>query len=367
MRQGANSSDAEETGSGDSLFRELVERSVQGILVHHDLKPLYANDACARLLGFRSGTEVCSEASLEPVFVNADLFARESRLLAQTGSPHLGRHFLARVKRHDGTDLWLDVLMQPIRWVDGIALHCSLVDVTERRQMDERARRLQFELVDTARASAMREVSDALLHQLNQPRTAIVNYANAAKRLMARGAPTEEVLHAIDRILQETKRAGEMLTDLKALSVAEKWELHEVAPMLGEVANAVSKDAEAKNVSLRLEVEANLPRLRVSGRQIHHVLLNLVVHAMAAFKSERDRTVLVAAHRSKAGVTIDITDSASNPGRRAALYSRRSRARIALCEAILDAHGGHMEIQPADRGLCVSLLLPAGCGGRVHA
>jgi len=367
VRQGANSSDAKETGSGDSLFRALVERSVQGILVHRDLVPLYANDACARLLGFPSGAAVCSEEGLEPLFVNADLFARESRLLAQTGSPHLGRHFLARAKRCDGTDLWLDVLMQPIEWVDGIALHCSLVDVTERRLMDERARRLQFELVDTARASAMREVSDALLHQLNQPRTAIVNYANAAKRLMARGAHAEEVLHAIDRILQETKRAGEMLTDLKALSVAEKWELHDVAPMLDEVANAVSGDADAKNVALRVEAETNLPRLRVSGRQIHHVLLNLVVHAMAAFKGERERTVLVSARRSTAGVTIDITDSVSNPGRRAALYSRRSRARIALCEAIMDAHGGHMDIRPADRGLCVSLLLPAGCGGSVHA
>ena len=53
-----------------------------------------------------------------------------------------------------------------------------------RRQAEDRITELQNELIHVARLSAMGELASALAHELNQPLTAVSNYANAARRLL---------------------------------------------------------------------------------------------------------------------------------------------------------------------------------------
>ena len=57
----------------EERFRGLVEASVQGILVHHDFVPLFANQACADILGYQSPDEVVALGSLERVFASEEL------------------------------------------------------------------------------------------------------------------------------------------------------------------------------------------------------------------------------------------------------------------------------------------------------
>jgi PAS domain-containing protein len=46
--------------ASEAQFRSLVERTPQGILVHRDNQPLFANQACAALFGYATPEEVCA-------------------------------------------------------------------------------------------------------------------------------------------------------------------------------------------------------------------------------------------------------------------------------------------------------------------
>lgn len=367
MRQYANSSEGTGTGTGDYLFRKLVEQSAQGVLVHRDLRPLYANAACARLLGFPDGRSLCESAILETLFVNGALFAREARQVAQGSYAAGSRNFVARVRRSDTTDLWLDIMMQPIEWPGGPAVSCTLVDVTERRRMEERARRLQYKLVDTARESAVREVSDALLHQLNQPRTAITNYANAAKRMIARNAPPEKVVETIDQILKETVRAGELLEALRTNARPDEGALADMEPIVAEVVSAVGAEAKAKRIPIQVEVPPGLPPLRASGRQIYQVVLNLVSHAIDVLPEDAERGLLLSARMVGSNIGLDIAHSGRSARRLASLQTRGTGTRIDLCEAILESQGGQIAvIEDGYGGLRFRMLLPVAPGAVSH-
>ena len=59
-------------GIGDA-YEKLLDSITSGVLVHRDFRPLYANRAGARLLGFVSSTELLAQPTL------LCLFAPDSR------------------------------------------------------------------------------------------------------------------------------------------------------------------------------------------------------------------------------------------------------------------------------------------------
>ena len=60
-------------------------------------------------------------------------------------------------------------------------------DVTARRRAEEQARQHLQSLAHVARVSSMGEMASAMAHEVNQPLTAIANYAYACVRLLRAG------------------------------------------------------------------------------------------------------------------------------------------------------------------------------------
>ena len=91
-------------------------------------------------------------------------------------------------------------------------------DVSARQQSEQRLQELQAELVHVARLSAMGEMASALAHELNQPLTAIINYAQAA-RAAGRAASGEERRRCssslLEKTVQQASRAGQIIRRLR--------------------------------------------------------------------------------------------------------------------------------------------------------
>lgn len=56
-------------------------------------------------------------------------------------------------------------------------------DLTERQESERRMHELQGELLHASRLSELGQMASALAHEVNQPLTAVANYAGAAERL----------------------------------------------------------------------------------------------------------------------------------------------------------------------------------------
>ena len=76
----------------------------------------------------------------------------------------------------------------------------------------------QAELARVVRATTLGELTASIAHEINQPLAAIVNNANASRRILANPAPDlEEVRQAVEDIAEGGTRAAEIISRVRAL------------------------------------------------------------------------------------------------------------------------------------------------------
>ena len=91
-------------------------------------------------------------------------------------------------RRKDGSEVPVEIGLNPMETVDGVLILSSIVDISERKAAAEQLQRHQTEMAHVARLSTMGEMAAGLAHEINQPLSAITNYANDARNLLNGGS-----------------------------------------------------------------------------------------------------------------------------------------------------------------------------------
>jgi len=130
-----------------AAFQALVDTSIQGILVHRDFRPLFANRAFADMFGLPSAEDAMRMRSV------LGLLAPEDTERAQAAARRLStagtgvERTRITVPRADGALVVADMVERPIVWDGEPALLMMLVDMTETVAVQ---RRVQGALADAA-------------------------------------------------------------------------------------------------------------------------------------------------------------------------------------------------------------------------
>lgn len=190
-------------------------------------------------------------------------------------------------------------------------------DITGEREAERQAREHQQELIHVSRLSTMGEMATGLAHELNQPLSAIANYANGSvRRLQASGQGAEDILYALGQISAQADRAGEIIKRLRALvgkqaSVRQVADINEV---VREVCSFVEFEASKIGVEIEQKFSLELLPVRIDVVQIEQVLLNLIKNALDALQEipEDERSLVVqTARRDGDWVVVEVLDSGS--------------------------------------------------------
>ena len=127
----------------EKKYRTVVEQSIQGIIIAQGVPPriVFANEAIANILGYsvRELLSLSPEKSRELIHPEdqATFFQRyQSRLV---GEPVPARYEF-RGMRKDGTVRWLEIFGNRIEYDGESAVQAAFVDITERKQADQRLR-----------------------------------------------------------------------------------------------------------------------------------------------------------------------------------------------------------------------------------
>jgi hypothetical protein len=115
------------------------------------------------------------------------------------------------IRRHKGGQLIsVSVTVSPVRDAQRTVVGASTIiqDLSEREAQERRIRELQSELTHVQRLTELGQVVSALVHEVNQPLTALGNYVNACRRLLTSGKQ-EQLQSVLTKIGDQTDRARE--------------------------------------------------------------------------------------------------------------------------------------------------------------
>jgi len=128
---------AEALKESEARFRHLVEHSPQAVALHAEGRMLYANPACASLLGFGDSERLLGAPLLR--FITKDTAPRLIETLGSLGRiPTKALTCECQVKRiNDSRILDVEITSVPVRYNDRAGVISILHDMTERKQLEE--------------------------------------------------------------------------------------------------------------------------------------------------------------------------------------------------------------------------------------
>lgn len=234
---------------------------------------------------------------------------------------------------------------------------------------------LHGRMLQVSRLATIGEMAAGVAHELNQPLTAIANYANACERLLSRpGANLDEIRTAMREIAGQAVRAGDILRRLRSLSQSQptRRERADVNATLEAIRDIILADGRVHRAQVRFELAGQLPPVSIDTVQIQHVILNLVRNGLEApaEASAPARELIVRTGLAPDGdVEITILDNGPGLSPQALerlfdpFFSTKAEGTglgLAISNTLVRAHGGSLNYRPnLPRGACFSIRLPA--------
>lgn len=140
-------------------------------------------------------------------------------------------------------------------------------------------------MMHVSRLATIGEMASGIAHELNQPLSAIANYAHASVRMLkAPNADMNDVREALEEIAKQAERAGDIIRRMRNLVRQDETEHASVNAndLMQGLTELLQADARAHDTRLRLDLQAALPEILVEPVQIQHVLMNLVRNSLEA-------------------------------------------------------------------------------------
>lgn len=281
-------------------------------------------------------------------------------------------------QRRDGSTFPMELSVGEARTDHSRVFTGFIRDLTRRQATEARLEEMQAELAHASRVSAMGTMASALAHELNQPLTAVANYVEAARDLLAN--PNSEnvsvVREALGDAATQAVRAGQIvrrLRDFIARGDTDK-RVENVRGLINE-ANALALVGVAElGIDIRIEIDERIGGVLVDKVQIQQVLVNLIRNAVEAMVDAPQRRLTIAAIpivNQMVQVSVIDTGSGLDPDVESKLFQPFVSTKdagmglgLSICQTIIEAHDGLIWVdKPKGGGTAFRFTLAAADAG----
>ncbi len=346
------------TGCGDYPANEKLLAAIVGssddAIIAKDLRGtvLVWNRAAERLFGYTA-----ADMLGQPItrIFPSDRVPEEALLLARIAAGERVDHYETVRCRQDGSTFDVSVTISPIRDETGHIIGASKIlrDLTERNAYRRRIAELQAELAHVQRLNEMGQMVSTLVHEVNQPLTAINNYAAASRRLIA-DTGQEKLRSALDHIVTQTTRTSEIVGRIGAY--VRRRDLTTRSERLDTVideAIALTETANTRaHLDLSVHVEPRGLRVLIDKIQVQQVLFNLIRNAIEAMPDQVDQNIDIAAKPTAADM-VEVSVSDRGHGLADEIRSKLFQpflttkpngmgVGLSVCRTIVESHAGRL-------------------------
>lgn len=370
--------------ASEARFRDLIEGSIQGIVIHRNLKPLFANQAYAEILGYDTPEDILRLDSLLPLLAPQERERIAGYVRARQVGSEVPQHQEHQVIRKDGTPIWVDVKVREVLWDGERALQVTTYDITKRKQAEEALRRSQAQLqeqqrrekeqieaelarvrdqlVTQTRLATLGQVASTIAHELRNPLGAVRNAVYYLRRHIVKdNAELTEFLQIID---VEVSTADRIINNLLEMSRA-KQPLIQAVNLAQAVAEAFGHLKDPGQVDYCCLLEPDPFTVHVDPAQLQQVLTNLLTNAVQAIAGKGE--IVITGRRNGSQDMITIQDNGPGiPSETRArifepLFSTKAKGTglgLTICRQIVEKHGGTIDLVDSTHGAVFRIVLP---------
>lgn len=251
---------------------------------------------------------------------------------------------------------------------------CSSMDVTGRERRKEALRRAEAEIAHLARVHALGKLTSSIVHEVNQPLSAIVTYGTAALHWLHRDHPdVDEASIAMNRIIRDATRARDVVTRIRRLSkngLPQKSRFS-IAEIIEETLTLLARDLHTRHITIEYAVSHVLPEVSGDRVQIQQVLINLILNAIESLEAVHSqiRAITVLAETVNAGqLRVVVRDNGPGvaPDARERLFEPFFSTKdeglgmgLSICRSIIQAHNGALALLSTEEpGAAFEFVLP---------
>jgi PAS domain S-box-containing protein len=256
----------------------------------------------------------------------------------------------------DGTERPIDDSGSPIVDDHGGVIGTVLVfrDLTERRAIEEALRKSQADMANIARMTTMGELAASIAHEVNQPLAAIVTNAGACLRFL------DEARQAMERIVRDGHRAGDVVRSVRGLTRKSSAELTEtdLNETISDILTLLRGELRRHDIMLEVDLSPEIGPVMGDRVQLQQVMLNLIrngIEAMGAV-SGRPRVLRVCSQPKPPGmvlVAVEDTGTGVEPETLDRIFDAFFTTKtegmgmgLAICRSIIESHGGQLWSTP---------------------
>jgi PAS domain S-box-containing protein len=174
--------------------------------------------------------------------------------------------------RKDGSELPVEIGLNPIRTERGTLVLSSVVDISARRRLEDRLRQAQ-------KMEAIGTLAGGIAHDFNNLLRAIVGYSELVERTLSDPEPRAD----IEQVLRAAQRGQQLVR--RIMTFSRQRELRRTPMRLERpVLDAIDllRSSLPRTIDLRCHCDPDAPSVRADDTQIHQVLMNLVTNAAQA-------------------------------------------------------------------------------------
>jgi PAS domain S-box-containing protein len=263
----------------DEFIRAAFERCPSGLLVVDKAgRIVVVNEEVERLLGYTREQLLGQfvEMLIPGQFASAHA-AHRTEYAANPTARRMGAGRELYARHRDGREIPVEVGLSAIESTDGIYILSTVVDVTERRRLEERLRQ-------SHKLEAIGNLASGIAHDFNNILLGIMGYAELVREAVA---GNDSLTDDLDVVIDTARRGRDMVnrilsftrhTEPKRVPTHLAGPLREALQLLGATLPS--------DIQIRQSCDPSTPLVLADAMELHQIIMNLATNAAHAMRKQ---------------------------------------------------------------------------------
>lgn len=282
-------------------------------------------------------------------------------------------HFFRTLKAADGSDGYFDATYVPnIKDGKVVSFLTVLVDITRLKNNEIERQKLELQLMNASRLSALGEMASGIAHEVNNPLAIILGRVALLKKRFLSGTvdPVVDVKH-LDGIEKTADRIVKIVKGLRTYSrnaENDPFESTSVRSILDDTLVMCSDRFKLDEVQIIVNCESELT-MECRPAQISQVLMNLLSNSYDAISASSPRWIRIDVYEDASNVKIkcvdsgngipkDIADKIMQPFFTTKGVGKGTGLGLSISIGIVQCHNGRLTYLPGESNTTFVVELP---------